>query len=319
MTIFVELLSCLSILLFTLLLLLVSLLLELFTGRSRSFLLLLLSLHLLHELCLLFSSGSVASSTLSCLFLSLLGTLLFDRSKLLSTLAFDSCDACLSLTLGSSFSLLLSPHGCHLTIFLFLALLLLLLLKDLLKLLDRAVVLVSQLLQLRSVLFLLLALAGFLSLLVLAHELCHQLVSLLASLIEQVLALLDDLDGTAVVASLADGQSCVTGVIALKNVDFGVFDNILEDRVIDAVLRCKVQDIVIGIGLTDEVVRILAKECLNHFDILHRGDQSKLQRCELVELGFEGSSPLCEAIGGLESLGIDEALVDSIDAVIEDF
>ena len=117
---------------------------------------------------------------------------------------------------------------------LLLLLLLLLLLEDLLELLDRAVVLVSQFLQFRPVLLLFFALACLLVFGLLIQELIHELVSLLGGVIELVLTLFDDFAASLVLLVAANGQSCVAGVVPLENIQSGILYNILKHLVVVA-------------------------------------------------------------------------------------
>lgn len=124
-------------------------------------------------------SLSLLDSTFSCDTPLLFLALSLGFGKLLLTNSLDCSNLFLTFTLDSTFSLFLSELFGKLVVAFLLLLSLFLLGKDGLKLLDRTSMLISQLLQLRSMLLFLLALARFFILLVFTHELSHQLVCLL--------------------------------------------------------------------------------------------------------------------------------------------
>lgn len=220
----------------------------------------LLSGQLLLSLEVLLGAQSCLLGPLSGLLLALLSHLGLVLGKLLGALALDLGDAGLPLSLSCFFSFLFSQLGGQLTVLFLLLRLFFLLFKDLLELLDSASVLISQLLKLRAMLLLLFLLLCPLIFLFLAQELLEKFVSLLACLIESLLAIFDDLSGLGRVELLADSQSVVALLVSLKDVDFGIFDDILEHGSILAVLGCQVNDIVVGDGFAHLMVRIGAEK-----------------------------------------------------------
>ena len=82
-------------------------------------------------------------------------------------------------------------------------------------------------LELGTMFFLLFALASTLILLVFAHQLSQELVSLRRCVVVDALALLNDPDTICVALSLTNRKRGVTAFITIKCADFGVLDNIL--------------------------------------------------------------------------------------------
>jgi len=220
------------------------------------------------ELQMVLGTGSRSLGALLSEFLALNFLHHLNYFKLLFTLSFDLCDALDTLSLYSELSFTLSRHSSDLTITLFLLLLLFMLLEDFLELLNRAAVLISELLELRSVFLLLLTLLGALVLVFLAHQLSHQLVSLNTSVIKDFLALFDDLYAALVLLELTDCQRSVAVVVPFKDIKFGILDDVLEDLLAGGLLGGQVQDIVVGSGLAHVVIRLIAEQKLHNINQL---------------------------------------------------
>lgn len=159
---------------------------------------------------------------------------------------------------------------------LLLLLLLFLFLEHLFKLLNGATVLISELLQLGSVLLFLLSLAGALVFVLFTHQLIQKLVSLFRSVIVDLLALFDDFRALSVAHRLADCQWGVASVVALKDVSLRVLDYVLEHLVVACVLRDQVHDVRAGACLLDEVVRFSAEQDSDDLDVGVRRDHGEL-------------------------------------------
>lgn len=82
-------------------------------------------------------------------------------------------------------------------------------------------------LELRTMFFLLFALASTLILLVFAHKLSQELVSLRRCVVVDALALLNDPDTICVSLGLTNRKRGITAFVTIKCTNFGVLDNIL--------------------------------------------------------------------------------------------
>ena len=206
-------------------LLLASQLLSLVTLCSLSLARILL-LHLSLIFRLLICDGSQPLGLLSCLLFALFSLLLLnDRVSLISQ-PIELSNSFLFLTLGCQFGLSFGLLGGQFTLTLLFTLLFLLLLEDLLELLDGTIVLLSQLLEFRSVLLFLFAETSTLIFFLGPHELSHKLVSFGGCLIVDLLALFDNLGGLLVASLIANGQGCIASIVSVEDVNSGVLDDI---------------------------------------------------------------------------------------------
>lgn len=180
--------------------------------------------------------------------------------QLLCMGSLDFSKALLTLAFRLKLSLLLSFERCNLSLLLFALLVLLLLFEDDLELLDGAAMLFCQLLKLGAMLLLLPLLLGLLIFLVLAQQLRHQLICLLARVVEHLLVVFQDLDSLEILELLDDGQGRVTCVVPLEGVKLGVLDNVLEHFHLGAMLSSEVADIVACSSFTDLSVCIAAEK-----------------------------------------------------------
>ncbi len=102
--------------------------------------------------------------------------------------------------------------------------------------------------------------------------------------------LLDQLSSDSVFLLVADSQSCVTIFVASENINFSVLDDVLEGFSICAMLSCQMDNGIIGLRFFDKLVGIFAKEGLNRFNTDFGTDNGQLQRCQIMELRFEGTT-----------------------------
>ena len=129
--------------------------------------------HLRFIMGLLFSVCGQSLGSLGCFSFPLFSVRLLNNSVLLITYPVELSDSLLPFSLCSKLLLALGLLGSELALALLFLLLLLLLLKVRLELLNGAIVLLGELLKLRSMLLLLLFLFGALVFLFLAHQLVH--------------------------------------------------------------------------------------------------------------------------------------------------
>ena len=123
--------------------------------------------------------------------------------------------------------------------------------------------LLSQLLELRSVLLFLFAKTSTLIFFLGSHELSHKLVSFGGCLIVDLLALFDNLGGLLVAPLIANGQRCITSIVSVKDVNSGVLDDIGEHFNVSHVPGHQVQDIRTCARLLDRLVGVLGEKGLD--------------------------------------------------------
>ena len=213
----------------------------------------------------------------------------------------------------------LSFESCDLPLFLFADPIFLLLLKDFLELLNCAVVLVSELLELGVLLLLLFALAGAIILFLLAKDLVHEILCRLARVVEQLLAILDDLGCRVVLEVAADGQGSVTIGIALEEIDLGVLDNVLKYIFVSGVLCSQVHNSIIGHWFAHMMIHIFCEELLDALDVGIRPDEAKHQWSEILHLRLEGAALGAATIAGLHRLDVDLHRIELAEDVLHDF
>mmetsp|Transcript_1659 Transcript_1659/g.2302 ORF Transcript_1659/g.2302 Transcript_1659/m.2302 type:complete len:345 (+) Transcript_1659:1872-2906(+) len=166
-------------------------------------------------------------------------------------------------------------------------------------------------------LLLLSLLARFFVFLILAHQLGHELVSFLCGVVPQVLAVLEDLNRSLVLQSLHDGEGSVTRLVALKNINFGVLDDVFEHFVVRAESGGQVQNIIASACFFDHVVCLLAEEDLDDAQVGLRAHKRKLERSVLIHLSPVWASFALLSVGTLHGFDVDEAGVDSLHEVLE--
>ena len=267
---------------------------------------------------LFLSVCSQSFGSLGCFSLPLLSVCLLNNGVLLITYPIEFSDTLLLFSLSLKLLLALGLRDSKLALSLLFLLLLLLLLEVRLELLNRAIVLLGELLKLRSMLLLLLLLFGALVLLLLSHQLVHELVGLGCSVIVDLLTLHDDLGTIGVASLLADRQWRVTGIVALKDVHPGVLDDVLEHVVVVRTARNQVQDIRTRVVLFHGVVCITSKQDLDDARVGLGGDQGELQGSEVVQLWLERGAFGDDAVRCLLPLHVDGiSWVQVLEAVLK--
>ena len=258
-----------------------------------------------HRLLVLISANSILACFLSSDLLAFLSLNLLVGGHLFGSLALDFVDFGLTLALDSQFCLFLLLDDGQLVIFLLLGLLFLHLFEVVLKLINSASMLVSQFLELGAVLFLLFALRGALVFVLFTHQLSHQLIRLFASIIGKFLELLNNLDSICTASLFADGHGCITGCVALENVELSILEHVHEAIVVHGVPSGQVNNVVVCTRLTNAVIGLLGKEFLDDFEFLVRADKSELQRREALELWLEGPTLGSLSVSRLDRLDVD--------------
>ena len=268
---------------------------------------------LLLELHLALSSLQSFISSLAPLLLKLLG---FGHCKCLLTNPFNFREFFFTLAFGSPFSFLLGELSCNLTIALLLPLTLFFLGKDSLELLDRATMLLGELLKLGTLLLLLLLLTSLLILLVFTQELSHELISLLGGVVEVGLVLLEDIHGTLVLNSASDDKRSVSCIIARKKINLCILHDVLDHicAITSAIFGGQMKDVVTGGLLENLMVDDIAHAKQGPDDLCTRlgAHNSELQWCESTDFRLHIALfiLIVFVISLLRALGIKELRID---------